>query len=129
VRARSLYKQVFRVPFEDSRAGHRRLENVAERLEMEKRIAGEASRVLGSPVPAENIVVDVPERISFEIDIPVIGDPRTGPPAGLEDSSVFGRIEGVDFPRALRSVCVSARRDEALLAALARIDLHSELGA
>jgi uncharacterized protein len=129
VRSRSLYKQVFRVPFSDAAAGHRRLEKVGERLATEERIAGVASRALGRPVPADSIVVDVPERISFEIDIPVIDAPGGGTPAGLEGSSVFGRIEGVDFPRALRTVCVCARRDEALLAALARIDLPAELGA
>jgi HD superfamily phosphohydrolase len=129
VRSRSLYKQVVRFPFDDARPGHRRLENVGERLAMEGRIAAEASRALARPVPPDSIVVDVPERISFEIDIPVIDDPAGGPPAGLESSSVFGRIEGVDFPRALRSVCVCARRDEPLLAALARMDLPAVLGA
>jgi uncharacterized protein len=123
VRARSLYKQVFRVPFDDANPAHRRLEDVAARLELERRIASEAGALLGRAVSAHEIVVDVPERISFEIDIPVIDPPHYRSPAGLDVSSVFGRIEGADFPRALRTVSLSARRDEPLLAALARLDL------
>jgi uncharacterized protein len=123
VRARSLYKQVFRVPFDEADQGHRALERVDERLELENRIAAEAGAMLGRTVSPEDVVVDVPERISFEIDIPVIDPPLYRSPAGLDASSVFGRIEGADFPRALRTVSVSARRDEDLLASLGRLDL------
>jgi hypothetical protein len=96
---------------------------VDERLELENRIAAEAGAMLGRTVSHEDVVVDVPERISFEIDIPVIDPPLYRSPAGLDASSVFGRIEGADFPRALRTVSVSARRDEDLLASLGRLDL------
>lgn len=124
VRARALYKQVFRVPFCEASPAHRRLEDIGERLDLESRIAGQAGELLGRPVPASSIVVDVPERISFEIDIPVIDPPHSHAPlAGLDASSVFGRIEGADFPRALRTVSVCARRDEQLLAVLAKLDL------
>ena len=123
MRARSLYKQVFRVSFDDADPGHRRLEEVGARLELEQRIALEAGNLLGRPVSPDSIVVDVPERISFEIDIPVSEPPLYRSPAGLDASSVFGRIEGADFPRALRTVSLCARRDEALLAALGRLDL------
>ncbi len=123
VRARSLYKQVFRVPFDDANPSHRRLEDVSERLELERRIAADAGALLGRPVPEASVVLDVPERISFEIDIPVLDPPQYRSPAGLDASSVFGRIEGADFPRALRTVSLSARREEPLLAVLARLDL------
>ena len=123
VRARSLYKQVFRAPFNDESAAHRRLEDVAERLELERMIARAAGDLLGCPVPPDSIVVDVPERISFEIDIPVIDPPHVRTPAGLDAFPVFGRIEGADFSRSLRTVSVCARREEPLLAALARLDL------
>jgi hypothetical protein len=38
-------------------------------------------------------------------------------------SYVFDRMGGDDFPRSFRAISVSARRDEDLLAALARMDL------
>jgi uncharacterized protein len=128
-RRRVLHKQVIRVPFDEASAGHRLLEDIGRRLALEQVIAREAGRVLGRPVPAESIVVDVPERISFELHLPVI-DPSLEEPADMEagsESFVFGRLGHDEFPRSLRAVSVSARRDEDLLAALGRMDLAGYL--
>jgi len=123
VRARVLHKLVFRVPFDETCAAHRRLEEVGERLALEARIAGELSGLLGRSVSPESIVVDVPERISFEIGIPVLDPAGPGAPAGLEASAIFGRMDGMDFPRALRAVSVCAARDEDIVSAVRRLDL------
>ncbi|HVO38836.1 MAG TPA: HD domain-containing protein [Spirochaetia bacterium] len=125
VRRRELHKQVWRVPFNDELASHRRMEDFRERLAVEEAVAREASRVAGKPVPVESIVVDVPERISFEISVPVLETSQRGEP--LEEvadaRSVFGRLRGDDLPRSIRFVSVCAARDTELLAALAKIDL------
>jgi uncharacterized protein len=125
-RRRILHKQVLRVPFDDENPAHRRLEDVGERLKLELAVAREAAASLGRDVPPEAIVVDVPERISFELKLPVLDlgsqdDP--GETDAGEASYVFNRIGHDDFPRSLRAISISARRDEALLAVLRRMDL------
>ncbi|MGA2976377.1 MAG: HD domain-containing protein [Spirochaetia bacterium] len=124
-RNRLLYKQVLRFPFSDANPVHRRLEDITSRLELERMIAEEAGSVLGRAVPPQCIIVDVPERLSFEISIPVIDPGQTEPDEADPGATsyVFDRMGGDDFPRSFRAISVSARRDEDLLAALARMDL------
>jgi uncharacterized protein len=125
-RQRCLHKQVLRLPFSAESSTHRRLESISERLGLEREIAGEASRALGRPVPPEWIIVDVPERLSFDVEIPVI-DPASEeaeePEAGSR-GSLFRTMEQGDLPGSLRSISVSAKRDPELLAALPRLGLE-----
>ena len=128
-RHRCLHKQVLRMPFSAENAAHRRLERISERLGQEREIAGEASRTLGREVPPEWVVVDVPERLSFDVEIPVI-DPVSDEPEEPETGgrgSLFRTMEHGDFTGSLRSVSVSARRDPELLAALSRMGLERRL--
>ena len=124
-RKRLLYKQVYRLPFNDDNAAHRRLEDIHARLALEKEIAREAGTAIGRTVAPECVLVDVPERISFELSIPVI-DPGLAEPeeADAGDTSyLFNRMGHEDFPRSLRTISVSARREEDLLSALGRLRL------
>ena len=130
VRRRELHKQVWTVPFRDENAAHRRIEDFRERLLVEETIAREAGRVAGRRVPPESIIVDVPERLSFEISVPVMG-PSPRREAGVEGweeltdvRSVFAGMRSEDLPRSIRLISVNARRDEDLLAALAKMDLE-----
>jgi uncharacterized protein len=127
-RKRLLHKQVYRVPFRDDLPAHRRLESMDARLALEERIAAEAGKALGAPVSAESIIVDVPERLSFELSIPVI-DPGAPSAAVVENGSVFDGIGREDLPRTLRMISVNARRDRALLSALQGIDLADRIQA
>jgi hypothetical protein len=124
-RKRMLYKQVLRVPFDDANATHRRLEDIHERLALEARIASEAGVLLGREVAAECIVVDVPERISFDLAIPVIdpGQSEAEERDAMSASRVFGRVGREDFPQSLRALSVSARREDDVLEALGRLEL------
>ena len=124
-RNRVLHKQVLKLPFKDGNAAHRRLEDITARLALEKEIAAEAGRVLGKTVAPDCIVVDIPERISFELSIPVIdpGSSESEETDAGDTSSVFNRMGHEDFPRSLRAITVSARREDDLLKALAKIDL------
>ena len=124
-RKRILYKQVYRLPFNDDNAAHRRLEDIHARLALEKEIAREAGAAIGRTVAPECLLIDVPERISFELSIPVI-DPGLAEPeeADAGDTSyLFNRMGHEDFPRSLRTISVSARREEDLLSALGRLRL------
>jgi uncharacterized protein len=124
-RKRMLYKQVVRIPFSEEEPLHRGLENIEARLDLEREIARESASILGREVRPEHVIVDVPERLSFEIGIPVI-DPRQ---AELEEadagdaSYVFNWLGRKDFPQTLRAISVSARPDPELLATLSRMDL------
>jgi uncharacterized protein len=123
-RRRILHKQVLRLPFRDDTPAHGRIEQIPARLSLERDIAAEAGRVLGRAVPPEWIIVDVPERLSFDAAIPVV-KPGT---AGTQDAEISpgSPLHGMghgDFPSSLRSISVSARRDPDLLAVLARMDL------
>jgi hypothetical protein len=124
-RHRVLHKQVLRLQFSDDKPAHRRIEDIPARLSLEREIAAEAGRVLGRTVDAESIIVDVPERLSFDVQIPVV-DPSQADSEEAETAGPESPLHGlgyVDFPRSLRSISVSARRDPDLLAVLARMDL------
>ena len=135
-RRRCLHKQVLRTPFSETSPVHRRLERVGARLEMEAEIAAEARQRLGRPVPTEWIIVDVPERLSFDAAIPVI-DPAAEEPgeadsgeSGAEDAdhgALFRTLGRGDFPGSLRAISISARRDPELLRALSAMDLSRRL--
>jgi hypothetical protein len=129
-RCRILHKQVLRIPFSGSLPAHARLESIWTRLDLEREIADEAGLILGRHVPQECIVVDVPDRLSFEVSIPVVDptqseaeDSETGEPI-----SVFRRWGEGNFPGSLRSISVSARRDPDLLSVLGRMSLAHRFG-
>jgi len=124
-RNRVLHKQVLRLPFMDGNPAHRRLEDINARLALEQEIAGEAGKALGKTVMPECIVVDIPERISFDLSIPVIdpGSAESEETDAGDTSHVFNRMGHEDFPRSLRTITVSARRDADLLETLEKIDL------
>jgi hypothetical protein len=117
---RSLFKQLYSVPFKDDSALHRGLESPQARLRLEEKISAEIG------VPADRIVIDVPERISFEIDIPIVGreDPRRPSPANL-----FSGRQGTEFPASLRRISLSCGREEGILAAAGGADFSTYLGA
>ncbi len=121
VRKRALYKQVWREGFREDRETHRRLEDIGTRLALETEIAREASARVGRPVGRDSIVVDVPERLSFELVVPLTEPVQARDSEGVQAVSLFGGLG--DFPAALRSISVSARRDEDLLSALEKMDL------
>ncbi len=99
---RSLYTSVLSVPFSDDNPLHRRLEELDFRLEFERRIAREAEADGDRPVPEEEVIIDIPERISFEMDLPIRdgGDTVPYPMSG----SVFSADVVQGFTRSLRTV-------------------------
>jgi HD superfamily phosphohydrolase len=124
-RQRILHKQVLRLPFQEQNPAHRRLEDIGARLGLEREIAAEAGKTLGRSVPQESIIVDVPERLSFDVSIPVV-DPAQRDSEEAESADpvpLFPRLGNGDLPGSLRMISVSARREPDLLAFLARAEL------
>ncbi len=108
VRDRRLYKVVAGVAFDEGNPRHRLLRNLRERLRFE----GALARALGAPgraVPAEAVIVDLPESISFEIDLPILPHTEAGEEAGVpfgEAGSVFDSRFVLELPRTLRRLTV-----------------------
>ena len=119
VARRQLFKQVASRPLEAEDPAGTRLATLAARQATEQAIAREASRELGRPVPAWHLIIDIPEPISFEIDLPVLEAGVSRPFA--EAGSVFteGAVRG--FARSLRGVSLIAEADPELAAALERL--------
>ena len=125
---RRLYKRVLRVPFRPGDPLHTALADLPRRVSFEAELAREAGKRLGRPVAPEEIIVDLPEPISFEIDVPIL-DPHTRTRVAFRDSdSVFSAEVVEGFRRSLRSVSLLCRRDEGLIAALPQIG-HRRLAA
>lgn len=124
VRRRELYKQVLSVPFRDDWEIHRKLEDIEARLALEGEIAREAQGILGEDVTPDCIIIDVPERLSFEIDIPVLEEGSSRVSLSSAGTAHLFSDRGMEgLPGSLRLVSVCCRRSERLLAALSTIDL------
>jgi len=139
VARRRLFKQMASRPLDPAHPLHARLTGLPARLAAEQAIAREASRILGRPVPAWSIIIDIPEPISFEIDLPVLESeegrgtgPRSERPGDLssrssrvrpfaEAESVFTEATVRGFGSALRRVSLIAEADPELAAALERL--------
>jgi HD superfamily phosphohydrolase len=122
VARRRLFKQVASRPLDPADPAHARLATLPARLAAEQAIAREAARVLGRPVPDWSIIIDIPEPISFEIDLPVLEAGEAGNSRPFAESdSVFTEATVRGFGRALRRVALIAEADPELGAALERL--------
>jgi len=127
VARRQLYKQVASFPFDPGGdPGVGSLLRIPERLEREREIAREVSRSAGRTVAPQEILIDIPEPISFEIDLPVLDAGGSRPFASSE--SVFSEGAVREIARSLRRVSLIAEADPGLAAALNRLDPERLLG-
>ncbi len=102
VARRQLHKTAAELPFDEDNPLHASLTDLATRIRQERRIAGEISALLGREIPEEEVIIDVPEPISFEIDIPVREREEIRPYA--ETDTVFTPQAVREFTRSLRRI-------------------------
>lgn len=102
VESRQLCKTVFETPYNEQNKTHQQLSNLSYRRMVEKDIALSIGQTAGITIPDEKVIIDIPEPISFEVNIPI----RKGkkykafPKAG----SVFeGRVVNA-FKKTLRNI-------------------------
>ena len=69
---RSLYKQVASIDFNPRRESHRFLAQRDFCLLKEQEIAQELSKLVGRKVLNEEVIIDLPEEISFELDLKIV---------------------------------------------------------
>ncbi len=114
VAERRLHKLAWEESFDPEDKGHERLLDLETRRKSEEGLARLLSVKAGRTVEAEEIVIDIPEPISFEVDLPI----RTGD--GFRPfsdcGSVFGESVVDGFKRTLRTIryFVSPRLSEIL---------------
>jgi HD superfamily phosphohydrolase len=99
---RQLYRPVYEVAFDDANARHRTLESLAERAALEERIAERLARRAAGRFGPESVLIDVPERISFEVSIPVRDGEQVV--AYPDSDTVFTPQVVADFTATLRKI-------------------------
>ena len=116
-----IYNTVLDISFSKLDERHYGLLDLNHRLKVEKELAVEAGKGCGSL----DLVIDVPEAISFETDLPVLldgpdrcGEERCAVPFP-QSPTVFTAPVIADFARSLRRIRVFAREGSAGLAAAA----------
>lgn len=72
VATRRLLKSAMETPFDPSSPQMKKLLDLEYRNAKEEEIARILSREMGSSLEPEDVVIDIPEQISFEIDIPIL---------------------------------------------------------
>lgn len=124
VSRRTLYKQVFCIPFDPSRQSHILLQNLDSRISKENQVAEEISKETGSPMKTEDVIIDIPEEISFEIDVPVRTH-HSGENILFDKSgSVFTPETILNFVKSLRHISLFIKRNDTILNGIQRIDIQ-----
>ena len=127
VMERRLYKLAAAVSFESDNSLHRKLQNVHERLDFEEQLGRAVEKLAGRKVAVESLIIDVPEPINFEINLPVL-QPQTGEVTIYEHSrSVFNRDSVRSFVHSLRTISLFAEQADDLNRALQKINARKIL--
>ena len=122
VMERQLYKLVAAVPFDALNPLHLRLQDVRDRLGFEQALVEEVEKLLGRKLPLQSLIIDVPEPINFEINLPVLQN-DTGEITVYENSrSVFSRESVRSFVRSLRTISLFAEEADDLNCTLGKIN-------
>jgi len=80
-------------------------------------------KLLGRELPVQSLIIDVPEPINFEINLPVL-QPETGEITVYEHSrSVFNRDSVRSFAHSLRTISLFAEQADDLNRALEKINV------
>jgi HD superfamily phosphohydrolase len=99
VAARELYKAAAEVSCEGGAFAP--LDDLSRRAEAEALLAKDISRETGVPLRPEEVIIDIPESINFEVELPVLKPDGTTGAYSLADS-VFTGPGAEGFSRSLR---------------------------
>jgi len=101
VSSRTLHHVVWEAPFGDSNPAHAMLMDLEVRSALEERIA-QRIRKRGIEAKREDVILDIPEHVSFEMTMPVVRDGRVMD--YMESGTVFTRKVIEDFTSTLRRI-------------------------
>lgn len=99
---RNFFKTAYETPFQETNPAHLKLTELEERFSQQERMASFFSSQVKRTIHPHEVIIDIPEPISFEIDLPIIQNGSYVP--FVESGSVFsGPVIG-GFTGALRKV-------------------------
>lgn len=101
LKERKLYRIVAEIPFDENNSEHKKLENLEYRTEREEQLARANS------LEPQDVIIDVPERISFETDLWIYSENKPF----SESSTVFGKETVRNFTHNIRKIRVCASPD------------------
>ena len=111
VAERKIFKTVTEIPFDMENSSHHCLTFLDKRLSREKDISEMLKKYISGGCGSESVIIDIPEQISFEVNLPVVNDAGT---ADFTASvSVFNRPVIKGFTEALRKIRVFAHESVA----------------
>jgi len=125
VNRRNLFKQVFSMKFDPDNKIHCKLENLTERLEVEKYIINRIKEITGIKINYDQIIIDIPEKISFEIDVPVFKTGKKDDIPYKTAGSIFTEDTVNVFTQTLRFISISIIRQNDILNAIGKINLNN----
>ena len=125
---RKLYKLVFRTPFDENNRLHMDLTDMNRRTEYEKSLSLTMSKLSGKEVPESNVIIDIPEPISFETGLSVFPERGEGNIPFVESASVFRGSTINGFTGSLRYVSLLIKREKHLLDAVEKVDMDMWFG-
>ena len=99
---RDLFKVVWEEDFDDENKHHKFLTDLENRTGYEKECAERLNSLTGSDLKETDVIVDVPEPISFEVDLPIIM--HSGTVSFTQSGSVFTPPVVRGFTRNLRKI-------------------------
>lgn len=99
---RQLFVPAADLGFDEANPAHARLQNLGQRTAVEERLRRLISRRIGREIDPLDVIIDIPEAVSFEVNFPVIDEDRVidYPDAG----TVFTPHVVEDFTRTLRRI-------------------------
>lgn len=107
IRKRQFYQILAELPFSPGDPGMIRLEDLGSRTDAERTVSDGLSRLIGIPVAENSVLIDIPERISFESDLLIYDENR----AFTDSSTVFNRNVVDNFTASLRKVRIAVHPD------------------
>ncbi len=106
---RNLLKTAVEVPFDIENSAHHCLNFLNTRLTREKEISLRLKREFGIDIDPVFVIIDIPEQISFEVDLPIITGKNTV--NFTASSSVFSKPVVKGFTDVLRKIRVFLPRE------------------
>ena len=98
------YRIVSQIPFDESDLLHRNLMDLEFRFRYEDTLAEKVRSEMKGTLPENHLIIDIPSRISFEVDLPIlIGDDQI---PFIHSGSVFSKPVVNGFTDALRYIRV-----------------------
>jgi len=125
---RKLYKLVYRTSFDENHQLHMDLMDIKRRTEYEKSLSLRLSKLAGREVPESDVIIDIPEPISFETGLSVYPDKGGGNIPFVESASVFRGSTIKGFTGSLRYVSLLIKREKYLLDAIEKVDMDTWFG-